>query len=81
MEGKVFLSTTQAAGLLGLSPRTLEKWRINGGSPPFHKFGRRVLYSREDLEYWAAACRRKSTSDPGPGSRQGSRAVGSCEGA
>lgn len=67
MAGKVFLSTPQAAELLGLSPRTIEKWRVTGGGPVFHKFGSRVLYSQEDLERWAEGRRRRSTSDPGPG--------------
>ena len=49
-----YLSNAQAAELLNLSPRTLEKHRVNGGGPAFRKFGRRVLYSRADLDAWAA---------------------------
>ncbi len=58
-----YLSNAQAAELLNLSPRTLEKHRVNGGGPAFRKFGRRVLYSRADLDSWAADRRCRSTSD------------------
>lgn len=60
-----YLSTPQAAQYLGLSPRTLEKMRVIGGGPLFHKFGRRVLYQEADLATWAESKRRRSTSDPG----------------
>lgn len=53
--GTRFLSNSAAAELLSLSPRTLEKYRVIGGGPIFRKFGRRVLYAREDLESWALA--------------------------
>jgi len=49
-----YLTNQEAAALLRLSPRTLEKQRVIGGGPPFKKFGRRVLYALEDLESWAA---------------------------
>ena len=59
-----FLRTHEAACLLGLSPRTLEKYRCHGSGPTFRKLGGRVVYAIDDLEAWAdqAACR--STSDP-----------------
>ena len=50
----IYLTNQEAAALLRLSPRTLEKQRLVGGGPPFKKFGRRVLYALEDLEAWAA---------------------------
>jgi len=56
-----------AADFLGLSPRTLERFRVEGRGPTFLKLGRRVVYSREDLVQWAEAQRRRSTSDCGPG--------------
>ena len=59
-----FVATTQAAGYLGLSPRTLEKLRVRGGGPTYAKFGRRVLYAVEDLDRWAADRLRASTSAP-----------------
>jgi Helix-turn-helix domain len=54
-----------AADFLGLSPRTLERFRVEGRGPSFLKLGRRVVYSREDLVTWAEAQRRRSTSEPG----------------
>ncbi len=61
-----FLTTQQVADIIGRSRRTLEKDRLEGSGPPFHKFGRRVLYKLEDVLAWAESCRRTSTSDPGP---------------
>ncbi len=60
-----YLTSEEAATLLRLSPRTLEKLRVIGGGPRFRKFGRRVLYAVEDLEAWANARCFEMTSDPG----------------
>jgi hypothetical protein len=59
-----FYSNEEAARFLRLSPRTLEKYRVIGGGPPFRKFGRRVLYALDDLEKWAERRVCDSTSDP-----------------
>jgi predicted DNA-binding transcriptional regulator AlpA len=61
----IFLDQTAAADLLGLSPRTLERFRLEGTGPPFHKFGRRVRYALSDIEEWASAQKRTSTSQSG----------------
>lgn len=58
-----FLSNSEAAAYLNLSPRTLEKQRVIGGGPRFRKFGRRVLYALADLDAWANERRCESTSD------------------
>jgi hypothetical protein len=58
-----FLSNREAATFLNLSPRTLEKMRVQGGGPTFRKFGRRVQYAPSDLELWANARSYDSTSD------------------
>jgi hypothetical protein len=60
-----YLTGRQAAGLLGLSPRTLESWRLTGEGPPFMKFGRKVVYAVDDLRAWTEERRRRSTSDSG----------------
>lgn len=60
-----YLNTDQVAEILQLSPRTIEKFRLTGEGPDFHKFGRRCLYSIEDIERWTESRRRSSTSDPG----------------
>jgi hypothetical protein len=67
LEGSLrFIDTRYAAEILGLSPRTLEKYRVHGGGPTYRKFGGRVLYTLGDLEAWAGLAVRTSTSDPGP---------------
>ena len=65
IEQRSYLSTRQAAALLGLSPRTLERYRVTGDGPAFSKLGRRVCYARADLDGWASGRRRRSTSDDG----------------
>ena len=66
-----YLSTRQAAEYLGLSTRTLDRYRVSGDGPVFHRFGGRVRYLRDDLDVWAASRRRRSTSDDGGGERPG----------
>lgn len=58
------LSEREAADYLGLSPRTLENWRIRrSDGPRFHKLGRAVRYSIADLNAFLECTRRRSTSD------------------
>jgi hypothetical protein len=57
------LSTAEAAKQLHVSESYLAKLRCYGGGPIFMKFGARVLYAVADLETWAYARRRESTSD------------------
>ncbi len=62
----ILLPTADAAGLLSVSERTLESFRLRGGGPPFILIGRRaVRYRRGDLLAWIDSRRRVSTSDPG----------------
>ena len=49
----MYLNTAQIAALLGLSVRTLDRYRINGSGPPFYKFGQCVRYALTDVEAWA----------------------------
>jgi len=58
-----YLTNDEAAHVLKLSPRTLEKFRVIGGGPRYRKFGRRVVYSVQDLEAWSDARACDSTSD------------------
>ena len=39
----------QAAIFLGVSVRTVQAWRVRGGSPPYVKIGRLVRYQRREL--------------------------------
>ena len=65
LQQRMYLSTPQAAAILGLSPRTLERYRVTGEGPVFAKLGRLVRYSQADIEQWAARRCRRSTSDDG----------------
>lgn len=47
------LTTSQAATFLGVSPRTLEDWRLRGGGPQFRKLRRLVRYHPADLMRFA----------------------------
>ncbi len=57
------LDTREAAAWLGLSPKTLERYRVSGEGPDFLRTGYRVRYLLEDLEKWASARRWTSTSE------------------
>lgn len=61
------LRTPDAAILLGLSARTLEKHRCYGTGPAYRKLGGRVVYAVDDLLSWADQGVRRSTSDTGVG--------------
>lgn len=57
------LSTGEAGEFLGISPRTLEDWRLRGGGPVFHKVGRRLVrYDLADLTDFLDRCARTNTS-------------------
>lgn len=60
-----FLTTNEAGTFLRLSPRTLEKQRVQGGGPRFRKLGARVVYAAVDLRAWADSRSYEMTSDPG----------------
>ena len=59
----VYATTADAAHLIQMSPRTLERLRLVGGGPRYCKAGRRVLYRRADLEAWLAGRSFASTSE------------------
>ena len=50
-----FLKTTEAAGYLGLSRRTLEHWRYQGEGPRYSRLGRSVVYAVTDLDDFTRA--------------------------
>ena len=56
-----YVGTHEAARLIGLSARTLEKYRCYGGGPVYLKIGGRVVYRQADLEAWAQPTARTST--------------------
>jgi predicted DNA-binding transcriptional regulator AlpA len=50
-----FLTEQQVAAQLGMSIKTLQRWRLLGQGPRFRKFGGAVRYSVADIEAWAEA--------------------------
>jgi excisionase family DNA binding protein len=52
----------EAATILGLSVKTLRRWRWAGREVPFIKLGGAVRYSLDDLERYIAEHRCVSTS-------------------
>ena len=74
-----YLSTRRAAAFLGLSPRTLDRYRVSGAGPAFHRFGNRILYRRDDLEAWASARRVASTSEADTRASTGARSGAGAE--
>ncbi len=63
----------QVATYLGVSPKSLPRWRVEGRSPPFVKlaYGRTglVRYRPIDVINWVADQMRLSTSDRGNSNR------------
>jgi excisionase family DNA binding protein len=57
------LTQREAATLLRLSERTLERLRVAGGGPVYVKAGRLVRYREADLEEWITSRVVKSTSE------------------
>ena len=63
METQLFFTTHEAAEVLRVSQRTLERHRIAGSGPRFVKAGRRVLYPHFELDAWTASRTYGSTSE------------------
>ena len=57
------LTTKEAADELRMSPRTLERMRLDGDGPKFVKARRSVRYRMVDIERWAVGQMRASTSE------------------
>ena len=67
------LTERDTARRLGLSVRTLQKWRLLGQGPRYLKLGQAVRYDPDDLEAFVQAARRTSTSErsSGPAGKSG----------
>ena len=61
-----YLSAVEVAEMLGLSKRTLARWRMTGAGPAFHKFGNQVRYKLSYVTAWAAAQNRGHATRPKP---------------
>ena len=63
---KLLLSEAEAAEAIGLTPRYLQEKRRRGDGPPYVALSTRCIrYRPSDIDEWAAARLRTSTSDPG----------------
>ena len=51
------LNEHETAALVNLSVKTLRRHRFNGTGIPYHKTGRRVSYSLQDIQAWLAGNR------------------------
>jgi predicted DNA-binding transcriptional regulator AlpA len=58
------LNQKQAARVLGISVRTLERHRVAGTGPRWARLGRLVRYRQSDLTAWVDGNLRSSTSEP-----------------
>lgn len=55
----------EAARMLGISVKTMRRWRWAGRGPVFHKIGGAVRYHPDSLEAFIEAGRRQSTAELG----------------
>ena len=66
-EPRRYLNSAEAARILRLSARTLERMRVEGSGPKYLKAGRgtraRVLYRPADLDSWLESRTFNSTSE------------------
>ena len=60
---ETLLTTEQAAWLLRISRKTLERMRVEGRGPRFVKLGRCVRYRQRDLLTWISTNTHQSTSE------------------
>jgi hypothetical protein len=64
MAGDLIVTEAEAARVLRLSPRTLQRMRLEGGGPGFVKLTeRRIGYPVASLESWVAERTVRSTSE------------------
>jgi predicted DNA-binding transcriptional regulator AlpA len=61
------LNQKEAAAILAISVRTLERLRVTGSGPRFVKISHGVCYRTSDIETWLASRTRASTSAPETG--------------
>jgi len=61
---QVILDQKRVATILGISTRTLERYRLTGLGPPYIKFGGKLVrYRQSDLEAWIQQNLTRSTSE------------------
>ena len=58
-----FLTPKELAVFINRPERTIERWRLTGDGPKFHRMGRLVRYRKSDAEAWLAARTFRSRAD------------------
>ena len=56
------LTEKEVAGLICITPRALQNWRLRGGGPEYIKIGRSVRYQRGDVMRYIDERRRKHSA-------------------
>jgi len=59
---KTFLTNEQFCQLVDRSPYSTQRWRTQGGGPPFLKVQGRVMYDLDDVMQWMEAQKRTNTA-------------------
>ena len=65
VKSQKLINEHEAAERLGMSVKTMRRWRWEGRPPEFVKLGRSVRYHPNVIEDFILAGSRRSTSDPG----------------
>lgn len=66
-DGERYVTTEEAAQIVGKSVASLETWRSRGGGPPFIRTGARkgIKYKVCDLHEWMGIRKRRNNQDLG----------------
>lgn len=80
------LTTDDLAAMVGVKPRTVERWRAAGEGPPFMMFGRAIRYHPARVQAWMLAREQGTPSasrrgTPSKGTPTGSRGTPTSKGA
>jgi hypothetical protein len=60
---ELFYTERELADRWKISVKALQKWRLTGDGPTFHKIGRSVRYALQEIEVFEQAQRCDSTSN------------------
>lgn len=56
------MTEKDVAGLICITPRALQNWRLRGGGPEYVKIGRSVRYQRRDVMKFIEERKRKHSA-------------------
>lgn len=62
----LFLTESELSKRWGIPKKTFQRWRWQGGGPPFVKFGGNVRYAMSDITNYEKLNRFFSTSEKSP---------------